>query len=85
MSVLATAVSDPAPVLSAAEVSGSLSLKEYRIISGEYWTRRFFLLKGSLLFYYTDRAAFTEVGVLELEGCAIVEVYCMYVENYLYM
>lgn len=53
---------DSASALSAVEVSGSLSLKEYSMLSGEYWTRRFFLLKGSQLFYYTDRAAFTEVG-----------------------
>eukprot|EP01036_Dinobryon_divergens_P031373 gene31373-40759_t len=51
---------DQPNLLPHSEVSGSLSLKEHSRISKEYWTRKFFLLKGSQLFYYTDRAAFIE-------------------------
>eukprot|EP00597_Dinobryon_sp_UTEXLB2267_P001007 CAMPEP_0170067264 /NCGR_PEP_ID=MMETSP0019_2-20121128/6682_1 /TAXON_ID=98059 /ORGANISM="Dinobryon sp., Strain UTEXLB2267" /LENGTH=196 /DNA_ID=CAMNT_0010274621 /DNA_START=451 /DNA_END=1041 /DNA_ORIENTATION=- len=40
------------------EESGYLSLKVVRRFTGDTWQRRFFLLRGSLLFHYKDKSSY---------------------------
>lgn len=37
------------------------------------WQRRFFVLKGNLLFYFEKRGDREPIGVIILEGCTIGE------------
>lgn len=66
--------------------SGSRSEKEgYLLKKGEVnkgFQRRWFVLRGNLLFYYEKRGDKEPVGVIILEGCTIEVADCADVDNY---